>query len=83
MWKSGQCVGYKPLSVDSASSKDNVIVRKDLVHTVNEDGNDVWDYQYKIVSKDDWFAFSEIIDNSDSLAVVTDAIVELAEIIGG
>lgn len=70
-WKNVQCIGVtQPDSIDSTSSRDVVYVRRNMKSEplVDTDGNVVegtyiWNYQEKLVDKEDWGIYATVLEN--------------------
>ena len=76
----------KPESVDTTSSKVYVLVRKDIKETTDSEGNTIYEYEEKFVSKEDWTTYSDIIlqnqiieQNSSDITSTMDGLVETYE----
>lgn len=88
MWyKSQNGDANKPQAVDESSSKKVVYVRKDFEQIEVSDGEDgtktVWTWLETKVPKNDWEAFRMAWKNASDISDLTDALVELAEILTG
>lgn len=84
-WKKAESTN-RPLELDTTLSKNYNFVRKNIVEKqVESEGETVTMYEYDelIVPKADWLLFSSMTDSESRIAEVEDAVIELAEIIGG
>lgn len=77
----------KPEVVDSSSSSEYVYIRKNIVEVEKEDEQNnkytVYQYEEQKVSKDDWEIYQSVLTNASDIADVSDALIELASLIGG
>lgn len=58
-------------------------MRKNFDRRTNDDGNDVWSYEEQKIPKEDWQTYTQIIDMNGTVSDLSEAVMELAEIIGG
>lgn len=76
-----------PAQLDETSSQKYTYVRKNIEEETREDMDGttytMYVYEELAVPKADWLMFSNLTDSEGRLNDVEDALVELAEIIGG
>jgi len=53
------------------------------VKTYDDDGNSKWNYLEQKIPKDDWQTYTQIIDLNETVSELSEAVMELAELIGG
>ncbi len=78
----------KPSTIDSTSSSTHVYVRKDFeeVPTYDQDGEQIgthWKYKEQCIPKEDWEIYQTAMQNTADINDLTDAVIELAGILGG
>ena len=74
----------KPDEVDTTSSKDWVYIRKNFNFVeATADSDSYWEYDEKLISKEDREIFQSVQSHDDALDDVYSALTELAEIIVG
>jgi hypothetical protein len=83
MWIKSECIGHKPDEIDSTSSKIYVYVRKDFEESKTEEGAEKWTYMEQKILKEDWDTYKQVMANTSDVSDLTDAVIELAGIIGG
>lgn len=87
MWYRSQSGGTeKPPVIDETTSKKVVYVRKDFeqIDVPDEEGTrTVWTWLETKVLKEDWEAFKMAWQNTADISDLTDAVIELAGILGG
>lgn len=73
----------KPEELDVTSSKVYNYIRKDIeqVEIIHDDGGKTkeWHYFELKIKKEDWDLFTKIMENSDEIAVIEDALCELSK----
>ena len=86
IWKKAESA-ERPIELDTTSSKTVNYVRKNIVEVKREqpDGTSMTMYEYDelAVPKADWLLFNELSDSATRITDVEDAVIELAEMIGG
>ena len=81
-WITTRCSGDKPSELDTTSSKVYNYIRKDFEQVeVLIDQMTVKEWQYKelAVLKEDWDLFTQVMNNTDEIAVIEDALCELSK----
>lgn len=82
-WIDSQSIEELPL-IDKASSKDYVIVRKDMVFVpATEDYEAHYEYKEQYIPKDNWVIYEKAIYHDKTLDDTDGAITELARMIAG
>ena len=84
-WKHADSTN-RPLELDTTISKVYNFVRKNIVEKqVETEGETITMYEYDelMVPKADWLLFESMADSESRISDVEDAVIELAEIIGG
>ena len=84
-WKHAESTN-RPLELDTTISKVYNFVRKNIVEKqVETEGETITMYEYDelMVPKADWLLFESMADSESRISDVEDAVIELAEIIGG
>ena len=84
-WKKAESTN-RPLELDTTISKVYNFVRKNIVEKqVETEGETITMYEYDelMVPKADWLLFESMADSESRISDVEDAVIELAEIIGG
>lgn len=83
MWyKNENGTTEKPVAIDQESSKVYVYVRKNFVEVeATEEIPAHWAWMEQKVRKDDWATYQEVMNHSDALDDVYEALTELAELI--
>ncbi|HCK87196.1 MAG TPA: hypothetical protein DHW39_00135 [Erysipelotrichaceae bacterium] len=84
-WKKSESA-ERPSELDTTSSKVVNYVRKNIVEKqIESEGQTatMYDYEELAVPKSDWLLFSGLSDSETRISEAEDAIIELAEIIGG
>lgn len=87
MWKKSESI-EKPLEVDTVSSSTVCYVRKDItfVEAVEIEGMEKpahWEYLEQTIPAADWGIYESVIRNASNINDVSDALIELAEMIVG
>lgn len=86
IWKKAESA-ERPAELDTTSSKTVNYVRKNIAEAEREqpDGSKMTMYEYDelAVSKADWLLFNELSESTTRISDVEDAVIELAELIGG
>lgn len=86
IWKKAESA-ERPAELDTTSSKTVNYVRKNITEVEREqpDGTTMTMYEYDelAVPKADWLLFNELSDSATRITDVEDAVIELAEMIGG
>lgn len=72
----------KPAIIDKVSSRKYVFIRKDFeeVPTLDESGEQVgthWEYYEKRILKEDWETYEQVMENTNDIATLEDAICDL------
>ena len=87
MWYKSEGGDIKPAAVDETSSKKVVFVRKDFrqEERTDMDGEPylVWVWYETKIPKEDWETYKMAMQNTTDIADLTDAVIELAGILGG
>ena len=77
----------KPEPIDDKSSKKVVFIRKDFqqAERTDIDGNTymIWTFLSKEIPKEDWELYKTALQNTSDINDLTDAVIELAGILGG
>lgn len=81
----------KPSELDDKSSKKVVYVRKDIkavqISVPSMDGEtelkDGFEWMENVIPKADWEVYKSVLQNSSDISDLTDAVIELAGILGG
>lgn len=85
-WKKTESA-ERPAELDTNSSKTVNYVRKNITEVEREqpDGSKMAMYEYDelAVPKADWLLFNELSESTTRISDVEDAVIELAELIGG
>ena len=85
-WKKTESA-VRPSELDAASSKTVNYVRKNITEVEREqpDGSKMTMYEYDEleVPKTDWLLFNELSESATRITDIEDAVIELAEMIGG
>ena len=85
-WKKTESA-VRPSELDVASSKTVNYVRKNITEVEREQpgGTTMTMYEYDelAVPKEDWLLFNELSESATRITDVEDAVIELAEMIGG
>ena len=85
-WKKAESA-ERPAELDTTSSKKVNYVRKNITEVEREqsDGSKMTMYEYDEleVPKTDWLLFNELSESATRITDVEDAVIELAEMIGG
>ena len=85
-WKKAESA-ERPAELDTTSSKTVNYVRKNITEVEREqpDGSKMTMYEYDEleVPKADWLLFNEMSESATRITDVEDAVIELAEMIGG
>ncbi len=85
-WKKTESA-ERPAELDTTSSKTVNYVRKNIAEAEREqpDGSKMTMYEYDEleVPKADWLLFNELSESATRITDVEDAVIELAEMIGG
>ena len=85
-WKKAESA-ERPVELDTSSSKTVNYVRKNIVEVEHEqpDGTTIvmFEYDELAVPKGDWLLFNELSESATRITDVEDAVIELAEMIGG
>lgn len=85
MWKEVESA-TRPSELDTASSKVYNYVRRNIREEEREvNGETVVYYVFEEqrIHKEDWDTYAKVIQNTQDVADITDALIELAELIGG
>lgn len=86
IWKKAESA-ERPAELDTKSSKTVNYVRKNITEVEREqpDGSKMTMYEYDelAVPKADWLLFNELSESTTRISDVEDAVIELAELIGG
>jgi len=69
MWYKSETAGSRPENVDAVSSKTTVFVRKDIVRIEVEGSEPKWEYLEQKISKEDWSAYTEIINSNSAVSI--------------
>ena len=83
MWIKSECIGHKPEEIDNTSSGVYVYVRKDFEESQTEEGETKWTYLEQKIEKEDWDTYQQVMNNTTDISDLTDAVIELAGILGG
>ena len=85
-WKKTESA-ERPAELDTTSSKTVNYVRKKITEVEREqpDGTTMvmFEYEELAVPKEDWLLFNELSESATRITDVEDAVIELAEMIGG
>lgn len=78
----------KPDEIDTTSSKSVVYIRKDFKEVEisgMEEGETrtVWQYLEQEIPQQDWELYRSVLQNETDISDLTDAVIELAGLIGG
>lgn len=84
MWKKSESK-IMPQLIDDTSSPTTVYIRKNVEEVVrkneNRDDETIYVYDEQEVKKEDWEIYRTVLDHSDELSEVEDALVELASLL--
>ena len=81
MWKVTESAA-RPTELDTTSSKLYNYVRRNIEKQTREDVP-YYVYEEQRISKEDWDTYLKVAQNSQDVSDITDALVELAMLIGG
>ena len=82
----GGTAEFKPPVIDDTSSISVVYLRKDFnleTRELEEGQYQIWTYMEQQIPRQDWQLYKTVMENSGDIKDLTDAIIELAGIIGG
>lgn len=83
MWLKSECIGHKPEEIDNTSSGAYVYVRKNFEESQTEEGEVKYTYLEQKIKKEDWDTYQQVMNNTADISDLTDAVIELAGILGG
>lgn len=74
----------KPTEIDNTSSSTSVYIRKNISFVEATEERDAhWECDEQIIPKSDWVLYEKLLHHDSEISDVEDAIIELAELIGG
>ena len=85
MWRIAES-RIRPAELDTTSSKKYNYVRRNITEEQRtEEGKTVTVYVFEEqkILKEDWDTYTNVMRNTQDVADITDALIELAELIGG
>ncbi len=85
MWKEVESA-TRPSELDTASSKVYNYVRRNIREEEREVNGETivyYVFEEQRIRKEDWDTYAKVIQNTQDVADITDALIELAELIGG
>ena len=81
MWKTSESA-TRPTELDTVSSKAYNYVRRNI-REEDRDGEVCYVFEEQRVRKEDWDTYMSVAQNTQDVADINDALIELAELIGG